>query len=364
MSVLLAFKQKLDLVRLTTMVDYREMVTSSRFLLIIGAGLLVCTAREPVARAQAPVAQQSAQCALVGAADMPVNLPIYDGAGQVIARFSGGESSVRASDFPSDAAGKVKIETAIGRGGFRIQGAIEVSKLPLYTSYSVPVVAGHVWIRANQSVSPLAGGPGKLKIQKTLTTPIHQTFSTWAPCSALTLTAGTPPGWNVAGHARGYVLKRESIDLYDDGLPNAALVTTLYRSPVADGVLFFSTEQRPGFVHVEYQGAVAIDAWAKASDLSPLPRGETMDQQAPPSTKRNAPKLSLSTTPRVVKPTRDVPIRGAAKDTAAVIGAIEAGTETYVMDVMAGWVSVMPQSLHVIPADGAHFWVKASELGI
>jgi hypothetical protein len=295
---------------------------------------------------------------------MPVNLPIYDGAGQVIARFSGGESSVRASDFPSDAAGKVKVQSAIGRGGFRINGAIEVSKLPLYTAYSVPVVAGHVWIRAHQSVSPLGGAPGKLKIQKSVTFPIHQSFSTWAPCSALTLTAGTPPGWNVAGHARGYVLKRDSIDLYDDGLPNASVVTTIHRSPTVDGVLFFSTEQRPGFVRVEYQGAVAIDAWAKAAELTALPRGETMDQQTPPTAKRNAPRLSLSTTPRIVKPTREVPIRGAAKDTAAVIGAIEAGTETYVMDVMAGWVSVMPQSLHVIPPEGAHFWVKASELGI
>src|SRR5262245_55582108 len=94
-------------VRPTSMVDYREMVMASRFLLVLGgAGLAVCSLGEPVAQAQAP-SQASGQCSLVGTADMPVNLPIYDGAGQVIARFSGGESSIRASDFPSDASGKV-----------------------------------------------------------------------------------------------------------------------------------------------------------------------------------------------------------------------------------------------------------------
>ena len=257
------------------------------------------------------------------------------------------------------------VETVIGCGGFCINGAIDLSKLALYTAYSVPVVAGHVWIRPNQSVLPLAGAPGKIKIQKALTQPLHQTFTAWAPCSALTLSAGgPPPGWTVPGSARGYVLKRESLDLYDDAAPNAAVVATLHRSPAASGVLFFSTEQRGAFVRLEYQGEIAVDAWAKAADLTALPRGETMDQQAPPRSRRNPPRLSLSTTPKVVRPNREVSIRGAAKDSAPVIGVIEIGTETYVMDVMAGWASVMPQSLHVIPPEGAHFWVKASDLGI
>jgi hypothetical protein len=347
------------------MVDYREMATASRFLLAVAcAGFAAWAWPAPTARAQVQVSRQGALCALRGSANMPVNLPIYDGSNQVIARFSGGESGLQVSEFPSDAAGKVKVETALGRGGFRIRGAIEVSKLPLYTSYSVPVVAGHVWIRANQAVSPIAGGPGKIKIQKSVTTPMHQTFTTWAPCSALGLSAGTPPGWNVPGSARGYVLKKSSIDLYDDAVPQAAVVATIHRSPTVEGMLFFSTEQRGGFVHVEYQGQIAIDAWAKASDLTALPRGETMDQQAPPSVQRNPPKLSLATPPKVVRPTREVQIRGAAKDAAPVIGVIEIGTDTYVMDVMAGWASVMPQSLHVIPPDGAHFWVKTADLGI
>jgi len=346
------------------MVDYREMLMTSRVLLVFAvAGFALFAPPEPVARAQTPV-QLGGRCTLTGNAELPVNLPIYDASGQVIARFSGGESPLRASEFPNDASGRVRVETAIGRGGFRISGAIELGKLPLHTAYSVPIVAGHLWIRPNQSVSPVAGAPGKLKIQKSLTFPLHQTFTAWAPCSALTFAAGTPPGWTVPGNARGYVLKRESLDLYDEPAPGATVIATLQRSPAAAGVLFFSTEQRGGFVRVEHQGEIAVDAWAKAGDLAALPRGETMDQQTPPRSQRTPPRLSLSAAPKVVRPTKEVPLRGAAKDSAPVIGVIEIGTETYVMDVMAGWASVMPQSLHVIPPEGAHFWVKPSDLGI
>lgn len=341
------------------------MVTAFRSVLVAGAACLTAyAAGEPSARAQATAVPQFSRCALRGTAEMPVDLPIYDEAGQVVARFSGGKSPLAASEFPSDASGRAKVETALGSGGFKIRGYVEASKIPLYTSYSVPVVTGHIWIRPNQAVTFVAGAPGKLKVQKAVTMPLHQTFSAWAPCSGLALSAGPPPGWDVPGDARGYVLKRDSLELFDDGAPGATLVATLRRSPAADGVLFFSTEQRGGFVHIVYQGQVTIDGWARSSDLSALPRGETMDQQAPPVVRRNAPRLGLANTPKVVKPTREIPLRVSAKDTAPVIGVIEPGTETYVMDVMAGWASVLPQSLHVTPPEGSHFWVKASDLGL
>src|SRR5688572_27175313 len=104
------------------------MVGCCRFLLVVAAAAASAALSAPRVLAQAPAAKQGVQCTLRGNADMPVNLPIYDGSGQVVARFSGGESSLLVSEFPSDASGKVKIETALGGGGFRIRGQIELGK--------------------------------------------------------------------------------------------------------------------------------------------------------------------------------------------------------------------------------------------
>jgi hypothetical protein len=131
-----------------------------------------------------------------------------------------------------------------------------------------------------------------------------------------------------------------------------------------DNVRFFSTEQRGGFVHVQYQDDVSIDAWAKASDLTPLARGETSDLPPSSYSMSTPPQLQLPQSPRVVKTTRELPLRLAAKDAAAPVGVIEADTEVYVMDTVAGWANVLPKSLHVLPAGELSFWVKSAELGL
>jgi len=41
---------------------------------------------------------------------------------------------------------------------------------------------------------------------------------------------------------------------------------------------------------------------------------------------------------------------------------VEADTEVYVMDTIAGWTKVLPKSLHVLPAGDLSFWVKSSDL--
>jgi hypothetical protein len=137
---------------------------------------------------------------------------------------------------------------------------------------------------------------------------------------------------------------------------------TLRRSPLVDNVRFFSTEQRGGYVHVQYHDEIAIDAWAKASDLIPLPRGETADVPSSSYIVNSPPELQLSPLPRVVKVSRDIPLRIVAKDAEAPIGVVETDTEIYVMDVIAGWTKVLPKSLHVLPADDLAFWVKSADL--
>ncbi len=314
----------------------------------------------PAARAQ----DATQPCVLKGVSQLPTNTPIYAVDGKPIARFSGAESALALSGFPADAQGRAQVATGTGTGSFRIKGLVDVAKVPVFTGQSVPIVSGHLWIAAQRQVSVIGSAPGRLKVQKVLSYPLQQSFTAWAPCSAFTLTAGTPAGWTSAGDARGYVLKQGTLDLFDDAGPNNTPITTLFRSPEADGVLFFSTERRGAWVHVEHHGDVVVDAWAKLSELKPLPPGETMDQLAMPTAVRNPARLAVQGEPRTVRPTREVPLRAAAKDGDPQIGVIEPGTDTYVLDVMAGWASVMPKALNVIPSENGQFWVKTSDLGI
>ena len=74
--------------------------------------------------------------------------------------------------------------------------------------------------------------------------------------------------------------------------------------------------------------------------------------------------MAVQGEPRVVKPVREIPLRANAKESEATIGVVEPGAETFVLDVVAGWASVMPKALNVVPGPEGQFWVKASDLGI
>jgi hypothetical protein len=68
--------------------------------------------------------------------------------------------------------------------------------------------------------------------------------------------------------------------------------------------------------------------------------------------------------PRVVRAVREVPFRARAVETEPPIGVIEPEAEAFVLDVVAGWVSVMPKALQVVPRPDGQFWVRAEELGM
>ena len=327
----------------------------------------VPAASTPRPAAAPPVAsaptEPATRCPLSGRVAFPANTVIQNPEGRAIARFSGAESAVSVTDITLASAARARIETGSGRGNVRVRGFVDAKQLPAYTTQSVPIFAGHLWIGAHRSVAISgATADGKIKVQKIATMPLRQTFTAWTSCSALTLSPGTPPGFSPAGDARGYVLKKGTIELFD--APNGNSVGALSKAPELSGVLFFSSESSGGWVHVEHHGEIDADGWARSSDLSALPRGETMDElfRAPPSP--GPARLAVPGTPRVVRVTKDVPLRAAAKDTELPIGLLEPDSEVYVMDIMAGWVSVMPKALEVIPPDGGQFWVKKSELGI
>jgi hypothetical protein len=318
--------------------------------------------RSGEAFAQSPQAGEVfVPCAFRGRAALPQNTIITDAVGRPIARFTGAETSLVVAGLSTATPPRARLESGIGQPGFRVRGFIDARKLPIATSEDVPVVAGRVFIGERRSVNVLSVTPGKVQIEKKVTTPLSQSFTTFTTCSRLMLGTPVPPGFSPAGHARGFVLRRSSLDLYDR--PQGNVVSVLHKAPDASGVLFFSTEESAAWVRVEYHGEVIVDAWAKKNELEALARGETMDQLVSPPSVRSPARLALPNAPRVVKTTREIALRAAAKD-GEPIGVIEAGAEAYVTDVVAGWASVLPKALDVMPVENGQFWVKKEELGI
>jgi hypothetical protein len=306
-------------------------------------------------------------CVLRGTARMPKDLMVFDAAreGKPVARFTGTDSALVAFEFPSGpGAQRVRIQTGTGLGSFRINGYIEAGKLPLHTAQRAAVVEGHVWIEAGEPIELLGETGARLRIRKTLRTPLQVTLTSAVACSGVALTPAPRPGWAVPGAARGYVLRADELVLYDEPTAERRAVLLLRKAPEAPGVLFWSTERRGGFVRVQHHAALVVDAWVKSGDLKALPPGETMDQLATAHETGAAPRLSLQGKARLVKTTGQAPIRGAARDTAPVIGVVEPETEIYVVDVVAGWASVLPRALNIAPAGDGQFWVEAKSLGL
>ncbi|HVU03896.1 MAG TPA: hypothetical protein VHE30_19190 [Polyangiaceae bacterium] len=299
-------------------------------------------------------------CSFHGDAVMPKTVSVYDApsGGAEIAHFTGGNVTLTVTSFPDSPGGRAAVET----GGFRIKGFVRAREIPVYTVRSVPVYAGHVWIADGRKVSVIGTAPGKLGVEKTLTWPMSGLFQAFAPCDALSLSEKVPSGWTPPGGARGYRVKPDHIDLY--GAPRGEVVTGFDKATDSPDVLLWGSERENGYVHVELHGEVTIDAWAHARDLVALPPGETMDQLAPSRSVGGAPKLSVQGQPRIVKPQAPVLLRNAASDAAGVLGGIDAGVEVIVLDVVAGWASVVPKTLSIAPAGEKQFWAKAKDLGL
>lgn len=297
-------------------------------------------------------------CSLHGDPVMPKGVTITDASGTDIAQFTGAKVTVTLSGFPSNGSGRAKIQTS----GFRVDGYVRTREVPVYTVRAVPAYAGHVWIAEGRRVSVVGAGPGRLHVERTVTSPLSGTFNGWAPCDSFTLNERVPSGWTPPGGARGYSPRRDRIDLYS--AEQGDVVAPIERGGDAGGLLLWSTERTGGWVHVEYHGDVLLDGWVRASDVSALPPGETMDQLAPPPVQHGAPVLSVRNQPKVVHVERTVALRAAASDAASTIGGIDPGVDVMVLDIVAGWASVLPKALNVSPAGTNQFWVRGKDIGL
>jgi len=316
-------------------------------------------------RAPKPRAARAAPgCRVQGPAEPRANAPIEDAQGRLVARFSGAATELVAEGFPAEPTGRVRVTTGTGTGSFRVQGFTPVRELSLYSASPIPVAPGHVWIAAGKSLSFLGSGRGALHVEKRVTAPFAQSFRAWAPCGSVSLARPAAAPITAMGDARGYVVRRPRLDLLGDPRRPQARLLTLLSSPQAPPALFFGREQRGDWLRVEHRGEMIIDAWVRAGDLEALPQGETLDQLGTDAGSKVSADLAVQGEPRIVKASREVPFRARALDGEPPIGVIEPEAEVYVLDVVAGWVSVVPKSLQVVPRPDGQFWVRAEELGM
>lgn len=306
-----------------------------------------------------------ASCTLSGSTLPAIDTLIYEKSdgGSAFARLTGAKIGVTASEFFAGGGDRVHVKTSSGAGGFRIEGWVDAKRLPIFTRSKVPVVQSHVWIAEQREVVAVGAGSGKLRVKRQVGSPFSQAFTGWAECSALSLSSGTPSGWSPAGSARAHIAKK-AVELYDSGDDGRSLITMLSPDPSSDGIVLWSTESKGGWVHLVHHSDVVIDAWARAKDLKALPKGETQDSQPAPTAKRNPPTLKLGGAANTATAPKDLEIRASASDKGKVIGTLESGAEVYVLDIVAGWASVLPKVLNVAPHGDGQFWVKASSLGV
>jgi len=279
--------------------------------------------------------------------------------GRAVATFTGAWQPMALADFPADpTAGRARIRTTLGSGSFRVEGWAMPSAIAVFTTRDVPVSPGHVWISEAQRVKLVQAASGSLGVELRVAGTGGQTVRATAPCDALALQQGTPSAMEVPGNGRGYLSKGSTVDLFDE--PGGTVLFTLKAMERA-AQLFWSTESRAGFVHVKARGDLTLDAWARASNLEALKKGEMMDQFIPPTTAVAGAQLSLDKPPRLVRATHEIPLRARREDAEKPIGAVEVGAEVYVMETLLGWTNVLPRNLGLAPAEGGGFWIPSSE---
>ncbi len=301
-------------------------------------------------------------CVVAGSEPVGKGVQIFDApsGGRVIGSFSGTFAALRLSEFPADpTAGRARVSTSLGSGSVRLDGWVAPASIPVYTARDLSVMGGHVWISTAQKIRLVQAAAGSLTGELTILGTAGQTTKASAPCDAFTLQRGTPSAMEVPGNGRGYLMKTTSIDLFD--APNGNAVFALQMNE-GSAQLFWSTESRAGFVHVKARADLTLDAWVRLRDLEPLKKGEMMDQFVPPTTAIQGAQLALDPPPRVVRATKEIPIRLQRDAKSAPVGAVEVDAEIYVLQTMTGWSSVLPRSLALTAPDDAAFWIPSSEV--
>ena len=299
-----------------------------------------------------------------GVVDKTVSIFSDRTGGTAVATFATQDVALDLFDFPSAPSGRARVRTGKGSASLRIEGFLEASKVPISARNDLPIAPDHVWIGKGQVVHLEGASKGVLAVGMTLAA-TQQKLHAKATCSALAIgnvlgdDLGPPPT------AKKWLLKNASLDLYGDASGSASTIFTIEVPYAESGMLLYSSDSLGIYQHVRHWGPIVIDAWAKSSELKPLPKGEMLDELAGPNAITvNPAKLQVQGAVKEVASPKDLPVRLAANDAAKSIGTLESGATVIVLDTVAGWSRIYPKGLELLPPDGKDFWVKSSDLGV
>lgn len=314
------------------------------------------TAAKPSASGAGPA------CQLAGSVPVGKGIELHRTAvgAEPIAVFTGATAPLLMQDIPADAtADRARVSTTEKGHTLRIDGYATPAEIPMFTSRDIAVVGTQVWLAAGQPVELVKSQPDALTVVHEIAGTSSQKIQATAPCDAFSLEPGQPASGEVDGHARGYVMKSSTIELYDK--PGGDVIFAL-RMIEGAAQLFWSTRASAGFVEVKARGDLVIDAWARARDLTALPVGELRDRYVAPIAGPPSVKLKLADAPRIVKANTDIPLRAKRAVNAPAIGLIEVGAELYVLETVGEWTNVLPRGLYVTPPGTGGFWIPAGEV--
>ncbi|MBK8255196.1 MAG: hypothetical protein IPK82_21360 [Polyangiaceae bacterium] len=301
-------------------------------------------------------------CVLKGSQPLAKGTQIFDAVkdGHAVAEMTGAVIPLQISEIPADPSqGRAKFQTSNGSPSVRIDGYAPVTAATIWTVKDVPVASGHVWISDGQKVKLTKAQTSQLTAELTIAGSQSQVAKGTAACESFALEKGTVTTFTVPGNGRGYQMKSSSLDLYDDA--NGSVIFSLNMLE-GTGQLFWSTESKAGFVHLQTRGDITVDAWAKWSALNPLKKGEMMDQAIPSQTLITGASLSLDKPPPLQKAAKDIPIRPRRDLKEKTIGVIETGAEFYVTETIVGWANILPKHLGMTPPADTGFWIESSNL--
>ena len=305
----------------------------------------------------------SAECQLSGSPSLALDVPIFakEKGDAKVARFTGMSSGLTILELPDSNSRRIHVVTGKGHGGFAIDGWVKSDELPLYAATNLPVVPGHVWIHAGQRVEFEGRQNNQIRVQRTTTSPFSQTFVAATNCGSLSIVPINVPPPEIPRFARGYSLDHNELSISSE--PKGDPSFKLTRTSSSGSVFLYGTDIKNDWVRIRHFGVIGIDAWAKLGDLRQLPKGERVNEYVP-SPQTDTGRLRIVESGRIVTVSEKVQVRLRPSPDAPVIGEIEPATETQVLDVAAGWASVLPKGLNVAPPADQQFWVEARKVGI
>jgi len=307
-------------------------------------------------------APSAPRCSLRGEQPIAKGTALYDAptGGRAIARFTGARAPLTLTGLPADptTGERAAVRTSATGGAVRLEGYVDPSVIAVFTTRDLVVEPGHLWITGSQKVRVLRAASTELRVERTLLGTDQQTVTTTAPCDAFALAPPPPVGRDAPARARGHSTRGQSLALLDK--PGG---TPFFSMRLVDGTaqVFWTTELRGGYAHIESRFDVAIDGWAALKDLEPIRPAEVMTRSTPPVASMVGAQITLPEPPPVRRVVRESPLF-AAREGERAIGVVESGAEVFVVSESNGWGEILPASLYVEAPETDGFWVKLDAL--